>query len=96
MIVVLVSPVLVNAVINSEALSCQTKAILGDVPRRPMYPISTAGVPVCVDANRITGSSMVVIVVSIAVLVPCTVKFPVTVRSEPYVKLLASSEEVIL
>jgi len=81
--VVLVSPVLVNAVTNSDVLSCHTNAILGDVPRRPMKPMSTEGEPDCVDANKITGSSMVVIVVSIEVLVPCTVRLPVTVKSDP-------------
>ena len=52
--------------------------------------MSTVGAPeVCVEARTITGSSMVVIVVSIVVVLPWTVRLPVTVRSDPYTRLLA-------
>ena len=66
------------------------------VPRSPIKPMSTEGAPVCVEASTITGSSMVVIVESIDVVLPCTVRFPVTVRSEPYTKLLAIFPDVTL
>ena len=51
--------------------------------------MSTVGAPVAVDANKITGSSMVVMLVSIAVVFPLTVRFPEIVKFDPYVKLLA-------
>ena len=38
---------------------------------------------------------MVTIVVSIDVVLPCTVRLPVIVKSEPYVKLLAIFVAVI-
>ena len=83
LIVVLVSLVLVKAVTNSELASFHTNAILFAEPRSPRKPMSTVGAPICVLASTMTGSSIVVIVVSIAVLVPLTVRFPETVRSEP-------------
>ena len=66
--VVFVSLVDVNAVTNSSADSSHTKAMLSLVPRSPIKPISTVGLPVCVDANKITGSSIVVTLVSIVVV----------------------------
>ena len=45
--------------------------------------MSTVGVPVAVDANKITGSSMVVMLVSIAVVFPETVRFPEIVKFDP-------------
>ena len=80
----MLSPVLVKAVTNESALSSQTNAMLLSLPRKPRKPMSTAGAPeVCVEANTIIGSSIVVMVVSMAVLLPCTVRLPATVRSDP-------------
>ena len=45
--------------------------------------MSTTGVPVCVQAKAITGSSITVLVVSIVVVVPLIVKLPDTVKSLP-------------
>ena len=82
--VVLLSAVDVKAVTNESALSSHTKAMLLSLPRKPMKPMSTVGAPeVCVEASTMIGSSMVVMVVSMAVLVPCTVRLPVMVRSDP-------------
>ena len=79
--VVLLSAVDVKAVINEPALSSQTNAMLLWLPRKPRKPMSTAGAPeVCVEASTMIGSSMVVIVVSMLVVLPCTVRLPVTVR----------------
>ena len=79
--VVLLSAVDVKAVINEPALSSQTNAMLLWLPRKPRKPMSTAGAPeVCVEAKTMMGSSMVVIVVSMLVVLPCTVRLPVTVR----------------
>ena len=77
----MLSAVDVKAVINEPALSSQTKAMLLSLPRKPRKPISTVGAPeVCVEASTMMGSSMVVIVVSMLVVLPCTVRLPVTVR----------------
>ena len=73
----------VNTVTNACWLSSHTDAILLEVPRWPIKPISTDGEPVCVLANKIIGSSMVTVVLLTVVLLPLTVKLPVIVRLFP-------------
>ena len=69
-IVVFEMPVVVKAVINCCEDSCQTKAMLFEVPRCPINPMSTAGAPVCCAANSINGSSTIKLTVSIVVVFP--------------------------
>ena len=49
--------VLLNAVTNAPEASFQTNKAFNDEPRRPIYPMSTEGVPeVCPSANVSNGS----------------------------------------
>ena len=82
-IVVLVTSLVVNTETKLLALSSHTQAMLLLVPRLPMKPMSSVGLPVCSLANRIKGSSTTRFTVSIVVVLPCTVRLPVMVRSLP-------------
>ena len=55
------------------------------------------GVPeVCPSAKTISGSVISVLTVLIVVVVPATVRLPVTVKSDPYDRLLANNPPVIV
>ena len=69
------------ATTNSFALSSHRNAWLASLPRLISIPASCVAVPVASDANARILSSMRVFVVLTEVVVPLTVKLPVTVKS---------------
>ena len=71
----------VKPIANSSADSSQSIIALLDAPRSMMIPPST--VPLPPDDNNMIGSATVVFVVSTVVVVPFTVKLPLTVKLLP-------------
>ena len=80
-IVPAVEPVSVVKVAIKRSLdSSQAKATLVSVPRSITIPESKAAAPDWLLAKTINGSATTVLVVSIIVVAPCTVRLPVIVK----------------
>ena len=70
----------VNVAMKRSLDSSQANATLVSEPRSITIPASKLAVPLCDLANTINGSATTVLVVSIIVVAPCTVRLPVIVR----------------